>query len=199
MMDANLIKNEIKIEIGKIIDINRSKPASFKQFSASIVPATAGAIGFDLELPIDKFSVIDWSMILKLANAARDDLIIESIKAEWIGKNNYRAKSTYAQIYETQQEIGDSEETIIEQLIDGKNGLKERAIFLPAILRRRSERFIHVIFSLSTYKKIFLNYWLPISFKKEDIKAPETYEQLLQKAVIKIKINKNRTPLLLKI
>ncbi len=191
-MDVNLIK------INKIIDINKSRTVSFKQFSVRIIPATASAAGFDLRMPLDKFSRLDWFMTLKLVNASKENLIVENIQAEWIGKNNYRCKSIYAQIYEVDQRNEKNEEMVVNQL-NREESLKGKILFLPILLKYQSEKFIRVDFLLETHKRIFLNYWLPISFKKEEIKEPETYEQLLQKAIIKIRINESRKPLLLKI
>ena len=192
-MDVNLVK------IDKIIDINKAKPVSFRQFSVSIVPATVSAAGFDLTIPIDRFSMLDWFMTLKLVNASKENLIIENIQAEWIGKDNYRCKSNYVKICEAIQENKKDEAMIVDQLIDEKKSLERKPIFLPIFLKHQSEKFIRVDFLLKTYKRIFFSYWRPISFKKEEIKAPKTYEQLLQRAIIKITTDRNQKPLLLKI
>lgn len=187
-MDINLIK------INKIIDVKESKPVSFKQFSVSIVPATVSAVGFDLRMPTDKFSTIDWFMTLKFVNASRKNLIVEDIRAEWIGKNNYRCKSLYTEIYTAE---GEDEETIINQLNKDEDSTRQ-ILFFPFLLNSGAEKFIQANFSLNTYKRIFFNYWKPISFKREEI-TPKTYQQLLQRAIIKIKINESKKPLLLKI
>jgi hypothetical protein len=191
-MDVNLVK------IDKLIDINRARPVSFRQFSASIVPATVSAAGFNLSLPIDKFSRLNWFMTLKLVNASKENLIVENIQAEWIGENNYRCKSIYEQIYEVNQGDEDKDEVIINQLNEKENP-KRKTLFLPILLKPQSEKIIRVDFLLETYKRTFFNHWLPVSFKKEEIKEPDTYQQLLQSAVIKIKINESRGPLLIKI
>lgn len=192
-MDVNLVK------IDKIIDINKAKPVSFGQFSVSIVPATVSAAGFDLTTPIDRFSMLDWFMTLKLVNASKENLIIENIQAEWIGKDNYRCKSNYVRICEAIQESEKNETMAVDQLIDKNKSLERKTIFLPILLKYQSEKFIRADFSLKIYKRKFFSYWDPISFKKEDIKEPETYEQLLQKAIIKITTDRSRKPLLLKI
>jgi len=192
-MDINLVK------IDKIIDINKAKPVSFKQFSVSIIPATASAAGFDLTTPTNRFSMLNWFMTLKLVNASRENLIIENIQAEWIGRDNHRCKSDYVEICEAIQENKKDEAMIVDQLIDEKKSLERKSIFLPIFLKHQSEKFIRVDFLLKTYKRTLLNYWRPISFRKDEIKAPEIYEQLLQKAIIKIMTDRNRKPLLLKI
>jgi len=90
----------------------------------------------------------------------------------------------------------------MNKLLDMTNDKKtpsKQILFLPFLLECEREKIIRVNFVLETYKRIFLNYWKPIFFKKEEIKAPETYIELLQKAFIKIKINKKKQPLLLKI
>ena len=200
------------VNIDKLIEINRIEPASFKQFSVSIIPATVAAFGFNLERPTgdsqiqgilhtESFSQIDWFMILKLVNASKDNLIIENIQAECIGKNGYRCKSNNfpTQIFEW---TGREESDTIDQLlnIDDENwNIKKRILFLPFLLKNQSEKLIRVDFVLETYKRVFLNYWRPISFRREEIKEPETYQRLLQKAVIRIRTNENRQPLLLKI
>jgi len=194
-MDINLVK------IDKILGINKIEPVSFEQFSAGIIPGIVSAAGFDLSIPTEKFSIIDWYMILKLVNASKENIIIENIQANWVGKNNYRAKSNdfLTQIYTAS---GDNEEDIINKLLDMTNDKKtpsKQILFLPFLLECEREKIIRVNFVLETYKRIFLNYWKPIFFKKEEIKAPETYIELLQKAFIKIKINKKKQPLLLKI
>lgn len=192
-MDVNLVK------IDKIIDINKAKPVSLGQFSVSIVPATVSAAGFNLTIPIDILYMLDWFMILKLVNASKENLIIKNIQAEWIGRDNYRCKSDYVRICEAIQENEKSEAIVVEQLVDEKKELERKPIFLPILLENQSEKFIRADFSLRTYKRIFFSYWRPISFKKGDIKEPETYEQLLQKAIIKITTDRSQKPLLLKI
>jgi hypothetical protein len=163
------------------------------------VPATVSAAGFNLDAHNDKFSTLDWFMILKIANASRNNLTIENIQAEWIGKNNYGCKSTYLEIFETisNKENGD-ENLIINQLLQrGKSNKRVR--FLPIVLQGQSEKFIRVNFSLATYKRNIFHKWLPIYFEKEEIREPQIYEKLLQKAVIKIKLNTRHRPLSLKI
>jgi hypothetical protein len=201
MNDISLVK------IDKIIDLSRIKPVSFKQFSANIIPATVSAFGFNLGKPTgdsqvegvvhhETFSQIDWFMLLKLINASKNSLIIENIRVECIGKNGYRCKSNnfLTQIYRAS---GNNEANVIEKLLK-EDVCEKKMIFLPFLLKAQSEEIIRVDFLLETYKMIFLKL-KPISFKRQEIKEPETYQQLLQKAVIKIKINENRKPLLLKI
>lgn len=192
-MDVNLIK------VDKIIDINKTRPVSFRQFSAAIISSSVSAAGFNLNVPTDRFSTIDWFMTLKLVNASKEDLIIENVQAEWIGKDNYRCKSEYVGICEAMQKDEKGEIRVIDQFTDEEKKLERRSIFLPILLKGQSRKFIRADFSLRTYKQIFFSYWKPISFRKEEIKEPETYEQLLQKAIIKIKINESRKPILLKI
>lgn len=193
-MDANLVK------IDKLVDLNNLKPVSFEGFSVSIIPATVSAFGFGLEKSGDNFSQIDWSMLLKFVNASDYSLIIENLKAEVLGKNGYISKSIFTEVYRANKE---SEIEIINILLDIPNNktiyTKKEVVFLPFILKAQSENIIQVNFLLETYKKTFLKRLKPISFQRKDIKAPETYEDLFQKAVIQIKINKRSELILLKI
>lgn len=191
-MDTNIVK------LDKLIEINKSKPVSFQQFSVSTISGTGSAIGFNLEnSSLDNFSTLDWSIILKIVNASKEDLIIEDIQSKWIGKNNYKSKSVYVSIYETKM---DDDEVIVNQLLETKRDIfNNQILYPPFLLKQQSEKIVRLDFLMSTYKRVFLNCLLPTSFKRENIKAPETYEQLLQKAVISIKTNKNHKPLLLKI
>lgn len=189
-MDISLIK------VDKFLDLRNLKPASFRKFSVTIIPATVSAFGFDLRQSSDNFSRIDWSMILKLINASENSLVIENIEAECIGKYPYRCKSNnpLIQIYKT---IGENEEDVIEKLLKDNTSTKE-LIFLPLFLKAQSETLIRVNFTLEIYKKVFLKLKLT-SFKRQEIKEPETYQNLLQKGIIKIKVNESSKPLLLKI
>lgn len=192
-MDINLLK------IDKIIGVEKIKPASFGDFSVGLAPGTGSAIGFDLKENIEKFSFMDWSIILKIVNASKEGSIVENITTDFIGKNNYRCKSVFTQIYEgTEKE----EDEIINQLlnIDRKiTDAKKRILFLPFIIEGQSEKFIHANFLLKTYKRMFLNYCKPVSFMRKEIKEPETYQHLSQKIIIRIKINQKPSPLLIKI
>lgn len=226
MNDISLVKIESLVKIGKIIDLTRIKPISFKQFSANIIPGTGSAFGFNLEESHETFSHIEWFMLLKLVNASKNSLIIENIEAECSGKNGYICKSIFTQVYRASE---NNEVNAIKELLlkKEKDVDEKKKIFLPFPLRTQSEEIIRVDFLLHTYKleykmrflklikpileilhklkpiseiyqKIFLKL-KPISFKRQEIKEPETYQQLLQKAVIKIKINENPKPLLLEI
>lgn len=189
-MDISLIK------VDKFLDLSNLKPASFRKFSVAIIPATVSAFGFDLRQSSDNFSRIDWSMILKLINASENSLVIENIEAECIGKYSYRCKSNnfLTQIYKT---IGGSEEDVIEKLLKDDTSTKELT-FLPFLLKAQSEKLVRVNFILELYRKVFLKL-KPILFKRQEIKEPETYQDLLQEAIIKIKVNESSKPLLLKI
>lgn len=201
-MDISLVKNLIRID--KIIEINRVEPVSFKQFSIGIVPGCTSAAGFNLKKPIENFSEVDWFIILKFVNASKENIIIKNIQSEWIGKDNYKCKSNdfLTQVYEAN---GDNEEDVINQLLDTNikhdedESFKRRILFLPSLIKRQSEKITRVDFVLETYRRIFFKYWKPISFKREEIKEPETYIQILQKAVIKVKISGKKKPLLIKI
>lgn len=193
-MDISLIK------IDKILDLSNLKPASFKKFSVSILPATVSAFGFDLKKSGDNFSQIDWFMLLKLINASDNSLIVENIKVQCIGKHGYICKSNnfLTQIYRV---TGGNEVDIIENLLkDEKDDIHttKEMVSLPVLLKAQSENIIRADFVLETYKKTFLRL-KPISFQRQDIKEPETYQDLLQKVIIKIKVNENIKPLLLKI
>lgn len=82
-------------------------------------------------------------------------------------------------------------------LLNTDIGIKE-LIFLPFLLKAQSEKFIWVNFTLEVYKRMFFKI-KSTSFKRQEIKEPETYPNLLQKAIIKIKINKSPKSLLLKL
>lgn len=182
----DLIKIENLIRIDKFIELNNLNLANSNHFLASIVPATASAAGFDIEgIQLEKYSMIDWFLTLKLINTSKDDMAIEDIRAEWMGKNNYRCRSVSTQIHES---TAATEEEILNQFINKKSD--GQFIFLPFILKSGKEKIIRVDFLLKTFKRVFLNYQKEIAFKKEEIKAPEIYQQLLQKAIIKIKNNK---------
>ena len=200
---------ESLIKIGKIIiDLTRIKPISFKQFSTDIIPGTGSAFGFNLEEPHETFSRIEWFMLLKLVNASKNSLIIENIEAECIGENGYICKSIFTQVYRASE---NNEVNAIKELLlkKEKDVDEKKMIFLPFSVRAQSEEIIRVNFLLEIYKykmifpKFFKFKLEPISFKRQEIKEPETYQQLLQKllqkAVIKIKINENPKPLLLEI
>ena len=190
IMDISLIK------VDKFLNLNNLQPASFRKFSVTIIPATVSAFGFDLREPSDNFSRIDWFMILKLINASENSLIIENIEAECIGKYNYRCKSDNfsTQIYKTS---GESEEDVISKLLKDDTSTKQ-LVFLPLLLKAQSEKLVRVNFTLEVYRRVFLKL-KPTSFRRQEIKEPETYQDLLQKAIIKIKINESSKPLLLKI
>ncbi len=188
-----LIKIENLIRIDKLIELNNLNLVNSDHFLASIVPATASAAGFDIEgIQLEQYSMIDWFLTLKLINTSKDDIAIEGIRAEWIGKNNYRCKSVSTQIHES---IAATEEEILSQFINKKSD--GQSIFLPFILKSGKEKIIRVDFLLKTFKRVFLNYRKEIAFKKEEIKAPEIYQRLFQKAIIEIKSDKKS--LLLKI
>ena len=184
---ASLIKIDNLVRIDKIIGFEKPNLVSSEYLLASIVPATVSAAGFDIEeISLDRYSMIDWFLTLKLANVSKEDIAIEEISAEWAGKNNYRCSSIYTQIYES---TASTEAEIIKQFIDKKsNG---QVIFLPFIIKKGEEKIIRVDFLLRTFKRFFLHYRRKTSFKKEEIKIPATYQQLLQKAIIKIKSSKN--------
>ena len=203
------MKSDISlIKIDKIIDLSTIKPISYKQFSVTVIPATVSAFGFNLGKSVNNsqsgevahtkmtFSQIDWHMVLKLANASKESLMIESIQVECIGKNGYRCKSNnfLTQIYRVD---GNNELDIVEKLLK-KDASEKEIIFLPFLLRAQLEEIIRVDFVLETYKRRLLKL-RTISFKRQEIKEPETYRQLCQKAIIKVKINTNPKFLLLKI
>ena len=202
------MKSDISlIKIDKIIDLSAVKPISFRQFSATIIPATVSAFGFNLGktnsvsrieaiVHNESFSQIDWFMLLKLINASNNSLIVENIEAECIGKYGYRCKSNnfLTQIYRA---TGKNEADVIENLLKDDISTKE-LLFLPFLLKAQSEKIVRVDFSLGTYKKLFFQL-KTISFNRQEIKEPETYQDLLQKAIIRIKVNENPKPLLLKI
>ncbi|MDD5638892.1 MAG: hypothetical protein PHO28_03235 [Candidatus Pacebacteria bacterium] len=184
------------VNIDKIIEINVVEPVIFKEFSANIIPATVSAFGFDLQKSTDSFSQIDWFMLLKLINASNNGLIVENIQAECVGRSGYRCKSNnfLTQIYRA---TGKNESDIIENLLNDNIHIKE-LLSLPFLLKAESETIIRVDFSLKIYKKLFFQL-RPIVFNRQEIKEPETYQDLLQKAIIAIQINRNPKPLLIKL
>jgi len=127
----------------------------------------------------------------------RYSVIIENISAEWIGKSGYRCKSVYVELYEADTR----EESLAVNYLAQRpqDRTHQRSKHFPLLITRESEYVIKVNFSLKIYKKVFLGRQMPISFKRRDIKAPETYQELLEKAVIRIKINKSKKSLELRI
>ena len=198
------MKDIVGVKIENTIKFNPIKSISFEQFSANIIPGTGSAFGFNLEKPNEAFSRIEWFVLLKLVNASKNSLIIENIEAECIGKNGYICKSILTQIYRAREtnEVNAIKELLLKK---EKDVDEKKEIFLPFLLRAQSEEIIRVNFLLEIYKHkmIFLKFLKfklkPISFKRQEIEEPETYQQLSQKAVIKIKINEKAKPLLLEI
>ena len=156
-------------------------PLSFRGFSASILPATVGAPGFYLKQSGEEFHSIDWSLQLKMANALSESFIVEKITSEWVGEDKYLSKS----------------DDFCTRIYKMEKGEKE-IILTPFLLKSRSEMTVLVEFLLFIYKRNFLNSLKRVSFKRGEIKEPETYHKLYKKNFVKIKINGKWRSLILK-
>lgn len=157
-------------------------PLSFRGFSASILPATVGAPGFDLKQSGEEFNSIDWSLQLKMANASMcENFIVEKITSEWVGEDKYLSKS-------------DDFCTRVHKIEKGEKEI----ILTPFLLKSQSEMTVFVEFSLLIYKLNFFNHLKRVSFKRGEIKEPETYHKLYKKNFVKIKINGKWRSIILK-
>lgn len=187
MGEINLVK------IDKLLEINRTKPTTFKQFSAiCIFPPAVKSFGFD-----PRHFRINWFTVLKFINASKEDLIIEDISAECIGEGEFKWKSIgfSTNIYRTTK---DNELDILEELLlIGERKMeskKEQFLFFPYLFKSHSLDIILVKFILVPYKRICFNYYKPL--KPNEISKNL---EMLKESIVKIKTDRSSKPLLIKL
>ncbi len=181
-MDFNFIK----------IQLQTPNISSSSYFSVSTVPGTGSAPGFDFSQPFNP-SRLNWSIALKLINTSNEPVAVEDIKTIWFGDNNYRTISNkyFSLVYIAKN----SEEDFINLLSKDD----KQQINLPLLIRSGEQKVLELKFTMETFQRVFFWHKKSILFKKNEVVAPDTYEKLLRKVKIKIRINKRLFPFTIKI
>jgi hypothetical protein len=178
MSDLNLVKIE------KLLSLEGGEKKNYlDDFSVGIVPAMTGAIGFTRDHKNNP-TFIEWFIHFKIANSSKRDIIIQKISSIYIGEKGYVCKSIVPFTMISGPILKDKDFT---ESIE-KEGIGP---IFPFIVKSETEMIIRVDFMMKVYKKKFLKL-SEVWFKKEEIKEPEIYSQLVKKAIIEIRTGRNK-------
>jgi len=175
---------ELDNTVSSTISKFTTEPLHFRGFSANVLPGTVGAPGFNLKNGSENFSMIDWGLSIKMANSSEEFFAVENIIAKWKGKNGFICKSINF-LTNVNKLNYDNDCNAMDELL--KNNTQK--IILPFLIKPNSEIIINVNFCLDIFVRKFPIGLEKFSFKREEIKEPETYHNLYQKSSVMIKLN----------
>lgn len=163
-----------EINILKIGNINlpRKESRSVDNFSFASIPGTGSAAGFVFLPDSSESNILDWSIELRFVNGSNESIIVDQVGCKFLGEKGYISKSrNYVRISDNQN--------------------------LPLLIPANSEKVFKFDFSLIVYKKAFLFFLKQANFKEHEIVAPQTYQDLIKRVLIFVKIHNYQKPLTL--
>ncbi|HVC35872.1 MAG TPA: hypothetical protein VNE40_00290 [Candidatus Dormibacteraeota bacterium] len=147
----------------------------------TIVPATVSAAGFIDHPHLEVLDTLEWGFHLKIVNPSKHEAVaITAIDCRFIGRNGFGAVSNpySGSLYALEKPY--PQKKINDSVLDS----------FPLLIMPQSTAFYKFTTQLQTYRKKYGLVPVKKAFRRDEVRAPESYGQLQQKRRVTIKTSR---------
>lgn len=176
--DASLVKFVAAEPLPKLSA--GGKAHSIGGVSVGVVEATGEAPGFLHAHDAKTVSILEWGIRLKVVNTLVSEAVtINSISVRFRGRSGYQASSgdRHGHIY------------IWDRAYGGEPASKEFEPF-PILVPPAGTVYMRVEHFLTVFRQRFLVIKRPVSFRIEEVKAPETYQMIMREVAMTVETSR---------